>query len=632
MTRRIALISEHASPLAVFGGADAGGQNVYVGEVAKQLALMGHEVDLFTRRDGDSLPEVAQWVDGVRIVHVPAGPPTKVRKEDLLEHMGAFSEFVIARARSLLEGYDVVHANFWMSGLVACEIKRALGIPFAVTFHALGKVRRAHQRQADEFPDERFAIEERIVREADAIVAECPQEEEDLIRHYNADPAKISIVPGGFDPGQFWPIGKELARAALGLGPEQPLVLQLGRMVPRKGVDTAIEGLGLLRKRWHVDAKLAIVGGDCGSPSEQSATEVERLRTVAVDAGVGQHVQFFGTRERESLRWFYSAADVFVSTPWYEPFGITPLEAMACGTPVVGSNVGGIKFTVRDGETGYLVAPRDPAAVAERLAHLYSHPKLRRTLGRQAVRRANDLFTWKIVASGLETVFERAISSAYPASITLDELASVDRNFESAIDAMKRSQLRLRATLLDAVDVIADSLGNGGKVLVCGNGGSAADAQHFAAELVGHYMHPDRPGQPVIALSCDSSLLTAWSNDVGFEEVFARQVQALGRAGDVLVGISTSGNSANVVNAFAAAKEAGVHCVGLLGRAGGRAASLADVAVVVPSGDTQRIQEVHAVALHIICELVEERLVRRLERARSSVSHARRPSETHERT
>src|SRR5437016_4984786 len=215
MTRRVALISEHASPLGVLGGVDSGGQNVYVGQIAKHLAQRGYEVDVFTRRDSDRLPEIAEWVSGIRIVHVPAGPAAFVRKEDMLPTMDDFIAYLRHFCKCQRETYDLVHANFWMSGLVAAELKKALGVPFVITFHALGRVRRQHQREADQFPDARFAVEDRIVAEADRLLAECPQDEEDLIRLYNADPAKITIIPCGFDPTELSPISKPLARFAL---------------------------------------------------------------------------------------------------------------------------------------------------------------------------------------------------------------------------------------------------------------------------------------------------------------------------------------------------------------------------------------------------------------------------------
>jgi D-inositol-3-phosphate glycosyltransferase len=613
--KRIAMISEHASPLAILGGVDSGGQNVYVGQLARHLAAIGYEVDIFTRRDNDALPETAEWVEGVRIVHVPAGPPTFVRKEDLLQHMPAFTAHVLRYMRRQRRRYEVVHANFWMSGLVAAEVKRALAVPFVITFHALGRVRRAHQRAADQFPDERFTIEDRIVMEADHIVAECPQEEEDLIRHYNADPARITIIPGGFDPAELWPISKALARVSLGLHPDEPVILQLGRIVPRKGVDTVIRGFARLVHRHEIAARLLIVGGETNEPDPAATPELGRLMAVAEEEHIAERVVFVGRRDREVLKYYYSAADVFVTTPWYEPFGITPVEAMACGTPVIGANVGGIKFTVRDGETGYHVPPDDPDAIAERIAHLHRHPRLTSVFRRQAVRRANDLFTWRHVANGVAALYEDVIAAGDPArGEQAAQLAVLDNGFDALIDSLRETRLRLRQPILDAAEVLSAAFAGDHKVLICGNGGSAADAQHLAGELVGRFKAPGRAALPAIALTADSTIVTAWANDAGFDEVFARQVEALGRSGDVLIGISTSGRSRNVVRAFEAARQRGMRTVALLGGDGGDCRGLADAAVTVPSPDTQHIQEVHIVVIHMLCELIEARVLARSQR------------------
>src|SRR3954471_18742480 len=236
MSRRIALVSDHASPLSRLGGVDCGGQNLYVGQVAKSLSALGHEVDIFTRRDSEVLPETADWIAGVRIIHVPAGPAEFVRKEDLLPFMEEFTAYMVRFCRCQRKPYDVIHANFWMSGLIAADLKRILHIPFVITFHALGRVRREHQGSSDLFPDERFVIEDRIVGEAGHIIAEAPQDEEDLLRLYKADPAKITMVPCGFDSNELWPISKALARITLGLPPDAHIVLHVGRLVPRKGI------------------------------------------------------------------------------------------------------------------------------------------------------------------------------------------------------------------------------------------------------------------------------------------------------------------------------------------------------------------------------------------------------------
>lgn len=401
---RIALISEHASPLAAAGGVDSGGQNIYVAQVARHLSKLGHAVDVFTRRDDASQPAIVDWEDGVRVVHVPAGPARVVAKEALLPYMDEFARFMVEHCRSHGD-YDLAHANFFMSGLVALRLKQARAIPFAVTFHALGLVRRQHQKEADRFPAERADIERRVAQGADRIVAECPQDEHDLVTLYGADPRRISVVPCGFDADEFGPVAREVARLKLGLADDERIVLQLGRLVPRKGIDNVIRGLARLRDGHRIDARLLVVGGDSDRPDPVATPELGRLQRVAEEEGVRDRVTFIGQRGREVLRWYYGAADVFVTTPWYEPFGITPLEAMACGTPVIGADVGGLRYSVVHGQTGYLVPPRDPDALAARLADVYRHPEITRHMGREAIRRVNEHFTWQGVAARLATLF-----------------------------------------------------------------------------------------------------------------------------------------------------------------------------------------------------------------------------------
>jgi len=265
---------------------------------------------------------------------------------------------------------------------------------------------------------------------------------------------------------------------------------------------------------------------------------------------------------------------------------------------------------VRDGETGYHVPYDDPEAIAERIAHLFRHPRLMNVFRQQAVRRANDLFTWWHVANGVAALYEDVIAARDPARREqAAQLAVVDRGFEAVIDSLRETRRRLRERILDAAEVMSAAFAGDHKLLTCGNGGSAADAQHFAAELVGRFKAPERAALAAIALTADSTILTAWSNDAGYDEVFARQLEALGRAGDVLVGISTSGRSRNVVRAFETARRIGMRTIALLGGDGGACRDLADVSILVPSSDTQHIQEVHIVVIHMLCELAEARVL-----------------------
>jgi D-inositol-3-phosphate glycosyltransferase len=406
--KSIALISDHASPLADLGGVDSGGQNVYVKQVAAHLASRGYRVDVYTRRDHPDLPDVVECENGVRVCHISAGPPLFVKKEDLLQHM---DEFAVNMMKCCTKNrYDIIHANFWMSGLVAVYIKRLLKIPFVITFHALGRIRRLYQHDADGFPDVRFGIEDLIIRECDGIIAECPQDRADMMSFYDAPAHKIAVIPCGFDSREIYPVEKTIARNVLGFRSDIPLVLQLGRLVPRKGIDTVILGFARLLKRNFFHATLAIVGGATKEPDPVKDPEMKRLQTIAHREGIGERVVFAGRATREEVKYYFSAADVFLTTPWYEPFGITPVESMACGTPVIGARVGGIQYTVKDRVTGLLIRPDDPRAVSEALFRLYSAPGLLDNMGRNAIERVNKLFTWEIVVSKIVSFYRKSTS------------------------------------------------------------------------------------------------------------------------------------------------------------------------------------------------------------------------------
>jgi D-inositol-3-phosphate glycosyltransferase len=412
MRKHIAFISEHASPLSVLGGIDSGGQNVYVAKLTDELAKRGFAVDIFTRCENKKMPEIVELSSGVRVVNVTAGPLEVLPKEKIFPFMKEFSENMIDFMESQDFLYDLVHANFWMSGWVAMQVKKILNLPFTITFHALGKVRRFYQKEADGFPDVRFEVEEKIMKEADLILAECPQDEEDMKYYYGAHPEKIAQVPCGFDPLEFSPVPREASKKALGLPLNEKIILQLGRMVPRKGVENVIRSFSHLLKDHKVKAKLLIVGGE-NNPESASMRELRRLMKIAEEENVASDLFFTGPVARENLKFYYSAADIFVTTPWYEPFGITPLEAMACATPVIGSRVGGIKHTVLHGETGFLVPPNDSRSLAAHLAYLFERPEMLKEFGRNALKRVHSLFTWKKIAEQVDGIYHQILDDTW---------------------------------------------------------------------------------------------------------------------------------------------------------------------------------------------------------------------------
>lgn len=415
---RIAMISEHASPAALLGGEDTGGQNVYVDEVSRQLGAAGHRVDVFTRRDSAEAPLVHAWAPGVRIVNLPVGPAAPVRKDDLWPLMPAFRDELLRFAVRDGARYDVAHGNFWMSGWVAREVRRALGTPAVQLFHALGVTKRRHQGAADTSPADRVATERAVVGGVDRVIASCPHEVEELVRDYGAARARVALIPLGVDTASFRPVDKARARArtALPLAPDDRVVVYVGRILPRKDVRNvlrALPELARLEPAWGGRCRLVVVGGESREPDPAATPELGELRRLAAELGVADRVHLTGKRDREELRDHYGAADVVVTTPWYEPFGLTPLEAMACGRPVVGADVGGIAFTVAHAETGLLVPPREPARLARALAELLGEPNRSHAMGEAARRRVEAHFTWPVVAARTADLYAEVIRQAH---------------------------------------------------------------------------------------------------------------------------------------------------------------------------------------------------------------------------
>lgn len=409
-SRHIAFISEHASPLALIGGQDAGGQNVYVDALARQLAGRGYTVDIFTRRDSVVSREVVRWASGVRVIHVDAGPPEFVPKDELWEHMPAFRDAMLAFVRRTGSHYDLIHGHYWMSGWVACEVGERLGVPVVQLFHATGVTKRMYQGADDTSPRGRIAVEREVVARADAVVAQCPAEERELIEAYGAAPQQLALIPAGVNTDVFRPEPHAEARRASGVGGDGPVVVYVGRILPRKDVRNVVRALAVLARRApEVPVRLLVVGGETIDPDPEATPELGALDALARELGVRERMSLVGMRQPEALRSYYCAGDVVVTTPWYEPFGLTPLEAMACGRPVIGSTVGGLTYSILDGRTGYLVPPRDPEALATRLLDVLTDRVRAERMGAAALARARDEFTWERVAERTSRLYERVL-------------------------------------------------------------------------------------------------------------------------------------------------------------------------------------------------------------------------------
>jgi glycosyltransferase involved in cell wall biosynthesis len=399
---RIAMISEHASPLAALGGTDAGGQNAHVAALAAALVAEGHEVRVYTRRDHIDLPDVVQR-NGFRVVHVPAGPPAVLPKDELLPYMGGFAEWMAADWRTTWLP-DVAHAHFWMSGLAAITARRTCDVPVVQTFHALGSVKRWHQGAADTSPAHRIAYERELGRAVDRIVVQCQDEIRELVR-LGVPRRRMTLIPSGVDSRRFEPDGPAEPRG------ERPRILSVGRLVERKGFGDLIRAMPAVP-----GAELVIIGG-------AGHAYADRLRDLAARCGVADRVTLAGAVPAEDMPRWYRSADVLAATPWYEPFGLTPLEAMASGVPVVATAVGGLTDTVVDGVTGDLVPAREPRALAVALRRLLADDVRRMSYGAAAVDRARHSYSWRRVATQLAAVYAAVAGRTRAADPTREAVA-----------------------------------------------------------------------------------------------------------------------------------------------------------------------------------------------------------------
>ncbi len=398
---RVAMVSEHASPLATLGDVDAGGQNVHVAALSLALAGRGHVVRVYTRRDSPTAPPRVRFGPGVDVIHVPAGPARHLPKDELLPHMAEFGHR-LAHHWAGNGVPDVVHTHFWMSGLAAIDAATTVGAPVVQTFHALGTVKHRHQGEQDSSPRERIDAESGICRDADMIIATCSDEVTEL-RRMGATNAAIEVVPCGVDTQLFHPgVG---AAATGGQQHAAPTLLCVGRLVERKGIDTIIRALVKLP-----GVELVVAGGPENAELAMHP-EAIRLRRLAAALDVQDRLRLLGSVAHDRMPALMRAADLVVCTPWYEPFGIVPIEAAACGRAVVGSAVGGLLDTVGHGTTGTLVPPRDPIAVATAVRELLGDSTLRHRYETAARRRAVTLYDWSSVAAATDRAYRSLVTS-----------------------------------------------------------------------------------------------------------------------------------------------------------------------------------------------------------------------------
>lgn len=411
---RIAMISYHTCPLATLGGKDTGGMNVYVRDLTRELGRFGVHVDVFTRSQDEHVPHVVHELGyGNRVVHIPAGPEEPRSKSDIAKYVPEFVDEVLKFTAEKGITYDVIHSHYWMSGLAAEKLSDAWGgTPIVHMFHTLGEMKNRVARSEDERAGEdRLRGERQVLRRANRVIVATLAELTQLRFLYRADSNKMTIIPPGVDTGHFYPIPPDEAKQFIGLRPENRMILFVGRIEPLKGVDTLIQAVASLDKslsgRRH-PVHLAIIGGDPDVNPDEMSGEMARLQKLSDELCLGGMVVFLGKRAQDTLSYYYSAAEVLVMPSLYESFGMVALEAMACGTPVIASEVGGLGYLVKDGVTGYTVPDSDPEALRMRLSGLLGDNRLRNTMGENAADYAKE-YDWSKIASSIVKVYDEVM-------------------------------------------------------------------------------------------------------------------------------------------------------------------------------------------------------------------------------
>ncbi|HEX7555819.1 MAG TPA: glycosyltransferase [Leptolinea sp.] len=409
------MLSYHTCPLATLGGKDTGGMNVYVRELTRHLGRAGVHVDVFTRSQDEHVPHVLHDLGyGNRVVHIPAGPEIPLPKQELSTYINDFTQGIKIFTAERNLHYDILHSHYWMSGISALALRDEWNIPVINMFHTLGLMKnRIAKNESEMEGDYRINGEQVVIREANRIIAATIAEKAQLEFLYHADASKIFIIPPGVDLARFYPIPKDEANAVIGIPPEDRMILFVGRIEPLKGLETLLRALVCLR---NTDTEnccplyLVVIGGETDTSQETMNAEMARLHALRDELNLQEMVIFLGKRDQDTLPYYYSAAEVVVVPSFYESFGMVALEAMACGTPVVASQVGGLAFLVQDGITGYVVPDGDVQSLCDRLMQLARNRDLRAKLGEQAAAAAHS-YDWGIITNQIIRLYDETLKN-----------------------------------------------------------------------------------------------------------------------------------------------------------------------------------------------------------------------------
>lgn len=405
--RRVAMISVHSCPLATLGGRETGGMNVYVRELSRHLSELGIAVDVYTRRQDPCYPTIVDFADRARVIHLSAGPAAPYSKHRVWDHLPEFVDGMQDFINENALQYDILHSHYWLSGWVAMQLRLTLDLPIVHMSHTLGYPKNAAARLPwEQEPSRRLQVEREVLQGGDALVAESPASKQHMVGHYDVDPANVAVIPCGVDVARFQPQDKRRARAALSLPPTAPILLSVGRLQPSKGIDTLLQAAADLR-RGYPDVCVLVVGGGLDDQDERETVELNRLQTLGHRLGLS-NVHYVKAQPQEKLAQYYAAADVFVMPSHYESFGMVALEAMACGTPVVASEVGGLASTIVHGDSGLLVPSGDWRAFARAVSRLLASPQLQHAMRQAGPERARA-FAWPLIVENNVRLYRRLI-------------------------------------------------------------------------------------------------------------------------------------------------------------------------------------------------------------------------------
>ena len=388
---KIAMVSAHSCPVGNLGAKDTGGMSVYIRELAHELGKQGHLVDVYTRVHDPKDPQIVNLGQNARLIHLRAGEDEEIHKLAVYSHLPDFAcNLENFRKHNGLQ-YDLVFSHYWLSAWVGEYLQQWWHVPHITMFHTLGAVKNTIGTGEDE-PELRIETEGDLARNCHRIIAPTEKEKEELILHYGASPERIGVVPCGVNLELFQPIDKDMAKRQLGFVDDK-LILFVGRIEPLKGIDQLLKAMPYLQN--GQEPRLIIIGGD-----EQSQYEIERLQKLSRSLHIQGSVTFLGLIKYEQLPYFYSAADACVVPSYYESFGLVALESLACGTPVVATDVGDLKSIIRQGETGYVVMDNAPHRLADKIALLLSRPSPD-TKSTLSMRASVSRFSWPNIAEAI---------------------------------------------------------------------------------------------------------------------------------------------------------------------------------------------------------------------------------------